>query len=175
MYSIKIYKIWYEDTPEECYIGSTRESRLSSRMGYHRSECKRKSKSKSNLYKLMLEKGVDNFKYVQIASHLVNNRDEQLQFEQQYIDELKPSINMCRAYGQCSRKTYLKEYEKRPERIEKKKAYDKTPKRVEKKKEYLKGYQRRDHYCKFCDKEMKLGSRFHHNNSKEHIANYIFY
>ena len=49
-YKIKVYKIWYEDAPDEIYIGSTKESRLSNRMTWHRSS------AKSGVTKLLGEK-----------------------------------------------------------------------------------------------------------------------
>ena len=47
---------------------------------------------------MMREKGYD-FKYCQLVVCLVSNGDEQRMLEQQWIDKLKPPLNMNRAYG----------------------------------------------------------------------------
>ena len=56
-YTIKVYKIWYEDCPEEFYIGSTKEKHLSERMSTHRKDCRKGNTSK--IYNLMREKGIN--------------------------------------------------------------------------------------------------------------------
>ena len=43
-YEIKCYKIYYENEPEEFYIGSTKYARLSRRMTCHRIQVKKGSK-----------------------------------------------------------------------------------------------------------------------------------
>jgi hypothetical protein len=106
-YKIQVYKIWYEDEPDEFYIGSTKKKRLSQRMAGHRDAVKRGKTS--TIYNLMRTKGVDDFKYVLIASCMVTCREEQLQFEQQWIDTLKPTLNSNRAYNS---EGYNKEYNK---------------------------------------------------------------
>ncbi len=108
LYKIIVYKIWYEDCPEEFYIGSTKEKHLSERMTEHRKSC-RKEKG-ANLYIRMREKGINEFKYVQIAWANVSSKEEQRQIEQTYIDQLKPTLNMVRAFRS---EEYLKEYTKK--------------------------------------------------------------
>ena len=95
-YKIKVYKIWYEDCPEEFYIGSTKKKQLAERMSDHRQECRRGTTTK--LYNLMREKGVNSFLYAQIGWSNVSDKDGQRQIEQTYIDKLKPTLNMYRAY-----------------------------------------------------------------------------
>ena len=95
-YEIKVYKIWWEDEPEEFYIGSTKEKRLSNRMTKHRRDSKSSLKT-SKIYQTMRMKGRE-FKYVQLGSYLVSNRDEQLMFEQLWMDQMKPTLNMMRAH-----------------------------------------------------------------------------
>jgi hypothetical protein len=112
-YKIKVYKIWYEDSPNEFYIGSTKKKNLSSRMAGHRYHCIHGNNSK--LYNCMREKGINNFKYVQIAWSNVSNIDEHRQIEQSYIDTLQPTLNTIRAYcsNECSkehRKGHRKEF-----------------------------------------------------------------
>jgi hypothetical protein len=110
-YKIKVYKIWYEDSPNEFYIGSTKKKNLSSRMTGHRCHCRAGDNSK--LYNYMREKGINDFKYVQIAWSNVSNIDEHRQIEQSYIDTLQPTLNTLRAH--CSKeysKEYLKQHKK---------------------------------------------------------------
>ncbi len=117
LYKIRVYKIWYEDCPEEFYIGSTKETHLSERMTEHRKSC-RKGKG-ANLYIRMREKGINEFKYVQIAWANVSSKEEQRQIEQTYIDQLKPTLNMVRAYNSAEdRQKYQKEYWQRNDRVE---------------------------------------------------------
>ena len=129
-YEIKVYKIWYEDAPEECYVGSTKHDALSKRMGQHRSFAKKGRKSK--IYQTIREKGRD-FKYIQIASCMVSCKDEQCAFEQEWIDRLNPTLNSNRASGTDIER--IKEYERTPERKQKKKEYKQKPEYKQKKKE----------------------------------------
>lgn len=124
-YEIKVYKIFYEDTPDTFYIGSTKKPKLSQRMSIHRRDA-RKGKN-SLIYRTMREKGINEFKYVLIASCMISNIDEQRAFEQSYIEKLKPTLNMNKAY--CSneeRKDYMKEYNQKPERKQKKREHNQS-------------------------------------------------
>jgi hypothetical protein len=128
-YAIKVYKIWYEDAPEEFYIGSTKYDTLYKRMSDHRNKVKEGKKSK--LYQLIRSKG-GGFKYSQIALCMVSCKDEQRAFEQNWIDKLHPTLNMSRAYGiDIERdKQRQKEYKQRPERKQKQKEYYSSKKRT---------------------------------------------
>lgn len=94
-YEIKCYKIWYEDAPDDFYIGSTKLS-LSRRMVEHRMSVKKGRDSL--IYRTMREKGVKVFKYCLLGSCTVSNSDEQRMFEQSYIDSMQPTLNSHRAY-----------------------------------------------------------------------------
>jgi hypothetical protein len=96
-YEIRAYKIWYDDKPEEIYIGSTRQT-LSKRMGCYRTQALNRRDVEPLIYKTIRTKGINDFKYVQLASCMVKNRDEQRQFEQSWIDELKPCLNTNKAF-----------------------------------------------------------------------------
>ena len=96
MYEVKCYKIWYDDEPEEFYIGSTKLN-LSQRMVGHRS-CARND-SNYIIHQKMREKGINEFQYVQLGSCMVSNKDEQMMFEQQYITSLKPTLNKIRSHS----------------------------------------------------------------------------
>ena len=117
LYKIRVYKIWYDDCPEEFYIGSTKEKHLSERMTEHRKSCRRGKGA--NLYIRMREKGINEFKYVQIAWADVSSKEEQRQIEQTYMDQLKPTLNMVRAIRkEGTRQEYMKEYRQQHGRAE---------------------------------------------------------
>jgi hypothetical protein len=134
-YEIKVYKIWYADAPEEFYIGSTKYDTLYKRMSDHRNKVKIGRKSK--LYQLIRSKGIY-FNYSQIASCMVSCKDEQRAFEQQFIDELHPTLNSNRAHGwDIDRyKQIKKEYKQRPQYKQKIKEYFQRPGVKQKQKEY---------------------------------------
>ena len=193
-YEIKIYKIWYEDAPDEFYIGSTKHNQLSKRMSVHRGECNR-GVSMSKLYEVMKIKGVSEFKYVQIASYLVHNMDEQHQYEQQHIDELKPSLNMHRAHGQKpimpgysklyndNHKYYCEVCDKTTHRVGKyghlkSKCHTDNVELAKKKnivKEKYRNGAGKPHYCKYCDKTITEGGRKKHCMNSKHIQSFITY
>jgi hypothetical protein len=134
-YEIKVYKIWYDDEPENFYIGSTKYRQLAKRMGYHRGQVNLGKTSK--LYTTIREKGINNFRYVQIASCMVNNFDEQRMFEQHYLELLKPTLNMIRAFAtEEDKKADRQLYRQKPENKEKQKLYHQTPEIKEKQKAY---------------------------------------
>ena len=95
VYKVNAYKIYWEDEPENSYIGSTQKT-LSGRAGQHRTTAKLGATSR--LYTTMREKGLNTFKYVMLGSCMVSNMDEQRMFEQTYIDKLKPKLNQMSAY-----------------------------------------------------------------------------
>jgi hypothetical protein len=133
-YEIKVYKIWYEDVPEEFYIGSTKYDALYKRMSVHRAHAKKGRKSK--IYQTIREKGGD-FKYIQIASCIVSCKDEQCAFEQEWIDRLKPTLNSNRAHGLDieREKQNQREYKQKPEYKQYKKEYRQRPEIKQKRKE----------------------------------------
>jgi hypothetical protein len=94
-YNVNVYKIWYDDAPDDFYIGSTKLT-LGKRMTCHRSDCRRGRNSK--IYNTMREKGINAFKYVLVDSKMVTCSDEQRKFEQKYMAELKPTLNSYRAF-----------------------------------------------------------------------------
>lgn len=106
-YPIHIYKIFWSDC-DDFYIGSTKE-KLCKRMGNHRTYCRKGRQSK--LHNVMREKGLNNFQYVLISTHNVSSKDEQRQAEQKVINELKPTLNMVKAFiSKEERKQYKKEW-----------------------------------------------------------------
>ena len=140
-YEVKIYKIWYADSPNEIYVGSTKRN-LAQRMGDHRRHAK--SGIPYKVYTIMREKGINNFEYVMLDSKLVRNRDEQMAFEQKYLDKLKPTLNSCRAVKNGdTRMLYFRERRKNK------------------------------YYCNCCDISVVGGTGSAHNKGKKHIFNFI--
>ena len=134
MYEIKVYKIWYSDAPDVIYVGSTKHDRLSKRMKQHRFDA---VSGPSLIYQTMREKGVNNFEYCMLGSCMVSNKDEQRMFEQSYIDRLKPTLNMIKAYStEDDYKQQQKKYHQRPEQRQKQKERNQTPEYKQKQREY---------------------------------------
>ncbi len=94
MYSINVYKIWWEGK-EDLYVGSTKRG-LAARMTRHRGTCR--SGKQYKLYEVMRVNGYC-FRYVLLESYEINNRDQQLKYEQKWIDKLQPNLNMYRAFN----------------------------------------------------------------------------
>ena len=181
-YEIKVYKIWYDDCPDEFYIGSTKVG-LSQRMSKHRNKVRQGRTS--TIYALMREKGPNNFKYVQVASCMVENIDEQRQFEQHWIDELKPTLNTHRAYAteedyrerkkrnkqkpeyKAKQKLYRKEYNAKPEIKAKQRETNAKPEVKQKKREYKK----RIHRVCICGKGYRTApsDAQAHYNTQHHV------
>lgn len=90
----KIYKIT-NSINNDFYIGSTTNQYLCSRMNCHRMASKENNgRRESNLYKLMRELGVKNFKIELLEEVKCDNKIDLCNKEQYYIDLLKPTLNM---------------------------------------------------------------------------------
>ena len=109
-YEIKIYKIWWIDNDKDLYVGSTKQI-LSKRMSHHRSDCRCK-KNKMKLYETMRENGYK-FKYILLDSYKVKAKDEQLKWEQYWIDKLQPNLNKYNAVCKVTKNDYDKVYRKK--------------------------------------------------------------
>lgn len=101
MPTVKVYKIFnhIDETDKEFYVGSTKQKYLANRWGNHKSCCKKGLNRK--LYNHMREKGIENFKCIQIHSEEIDDKDidSQRAIEQKYVDELKPTLNINNAKG----------------------------------------------------------------------------
>jgi hypothetical protein len=96
-YQIKIYKI-VNTINDEFYIGSTK-NELRVRLSQHRADCVRKP-NRNMLYEMMNQYDKKEcFRIILIKIVNVNSNAEQVQFEQKYIDELKPTLNKYNASG----------------------------------------------------------------------------
>jgi hypothetical protein len=192
MYSINAYKIWYADDPEECYVGSSKNT-LSRRMADHRNAARRGRTSL--IYRTMREKGINTFQYVLLGTCMVRNKDEQRMYEQQWIDQLNPSLNKNRAYiTEEENKQKIKEYRDRPEYKQKMKEYQQRPEVKQKQKEYyqrpeikqkMREYYQRPEYkqkkkeywgrifhCEYCDQNLKRSTIKNHCGTRKHKDNY---
>jgi hypothetical protein len=174
-YEIKVYKIWYEDAPEEFYIGSTKYDTLYKRMSDHRNKVKIGGKSK--LYQLIRSKG-GGFLYSQIALCMVSCKDEQRAFEQHWIDKLHPTLNSNRAYGTDIER--YKEYNQRPEIKQKQKEYNQRPEIKQYHKEYKKEYDQRPEikqyhkeYKKEYDQRPEIKQKNKEYNQRPEIKKYL--
>ena len=92
-YKINVYKLWW-DSNEDLYVGSTK-SKLCYRAAQHRN-CANNGKM-TNVYVGIRKNGIGTMKYGLLESYEVSSRDEQLKYEREWQDKLKPSLNMYRA------------------------------------------------------------------------------
>ena len=160
-YEIRCYKIWWENNPE-MYVGATRQP-ISGRMSGHRRDAKM-GKKMGKIQEGIRKCGYD-FNYILLESCMVNSSDEKRMREQEWIDKLKPSLNMNRAFNNeeqkivlnnaCSkayrsrpeikakREVLRKIYDARPEIKARKKLYNARPENKAYRKVYKKTYQSR--------------------------------
>ena len=97
MENAKIYKIT-NDLNNKIYIGSSTYQYLCSRMNCHRQMCKDLSgRRDTKLYNYMREIGIQHFQIELIEKVQCENKCQLREREQQFIDMLKPELNMFRA------------------------------------------------------------------------------
>ncbi len=154
-----IYKI---EIGQELYIGSTREI-LIERERKHNYMLKNKNIVK--LYETCRTNNINKITLIEIEKVKVENKKELFIIEQKYINELQPTLNMCKAHRtEEERKEHQKEYDKnRPnkrERYDQKKIYYQQNK--EKLKENVKKNSQIKVNCEFCNKEMNKSSLLKH-------------
>jgi hypothetical protein len=156
-YEVKAYKIWYEDEPNNIYVGSTKRP-LSERMGDHRQKVRQGRTSR--IYNLMREKGVNDFKYVLLGTGRVSNFEQQRMFEEMWIKKLKPPLNMCKAYESKEElnerkrlyqqkpesKERIHKYRQRPEVKERERERSRKQEQKEERKQYKREYKQKPEY-----------------------------
>ena len=162
-----IYKI---EICNEIYIGSTTEL-LIERQRKHNYELKNKT---IKLYETCKVNNINKITLIEIEKVKVNNKKELKIIEQDYINKLKPTLNMCRAYRtEEELKEHQKEYDKnRPnkkERYDQKKIYYQQNK--EKIKENVKKNSKIKVNCEFCEKEITKGYLTKHKKICNKINN----
>ncbi len=96
-YTAKIYKI-VNTINDEFYIGSTK-NELRVRWGGHKDYAKKKA-TMNGLYEMMNEFEISCFRIVLYKEIQCENREDQIRQEQLVMDELKPKLNKCNAFGQ---------------------------------------------------------------------------
>ena len=96
-YIAKFYKI-VNTINDDIYFGSTK-NHLRIRFQGHKKDCKNKNHKQNLLYKLATEYGWEHFRIVLIEHREVKDKEDQLRVEQEFIDNLKPQLNKCNAYG----------------------------------------------------------------------------
>ena len=153
-----IYKI---EICNEIYIGSTIEN-LIDREYKHNYMLKKKT---FKLYETCRANDINKITLIEIKKVKVENKKELKIIEQKYINELQPSLNMCKAYRtEKDIKNRQKEYDKnRPDkkkRNDQKKIYYQQNK--EKIKENVKKNSQIKVNCEFCGLELNKGSLWGH-------------
>jgi hypothetical protein len=105
-YIAKVYKLT-NSVDNKWYLGSTK-NRLAKRIGDHRGNVR--DGRMSNIYNHMRETGVENWQITLIEERSVPNKEHQLMFEREKLDELKDDdcLNMCRPHRTVQEK---KEYD----------------------------------------------------------------
>lgn len=94
-----IYKIYHKDHPDNFYIGST--TNFPNRKASHKKNVYNKVSKKFHypIYKYIRSLGGwDNFVIEVYKNHPCKTKEEALQYEQDIIDNLKPSLNMIKAH-----------------------------------------------------------------------------
>lgn len=118
-----IYKISCNDNSiTDFYIGSTKD--FYQRFRKHKSCC---NNNKNKLYTFIREhNGWENFNMSIIEVITCETKDDAFKKEQEYIDNLKPTLNKLNAFGinEKQKKEYKKQYQQEIKYKEYKKEYD---------------------------------------------------
>ena len=94
-----IYKIVDNNNSEEFYIGSTKN--FSSRMSHHKKNVTNKSGKRywCKVYQYIRANGdLENFDFIILEAGTCENKEYYKQKEQEYINNLKPTLNSIKAY-----------------------------------------------------------------------------
>ena len=150
-FKVNVYKIWWEHDPETTYVGITGQT-LSQRMSCHRSMARQGINTK--VYQHMREHGIDCFKYVLLESSMVSCHDEKAKLEQEWIDKLKPTLNMMNAWTS-------------PE--------DRKQNELQTKKEYKDNLKWKIFRCVCCDMNISMKGKAKHLKTKKHIEAHAGY
>ncbi len=171
-YKIVCYKIWWSDK-DDLYVGSTKE-KLSKRMTKHRGRA-RDGKLDRKIYNAIRTNGYD-FKYCKLESYDVFNNEDKLKWEQYWIDELTPNLNMNRAHNfDGYEKGYnAKHYEKNKIKIlVKKKEWNENNKDIvsaKNKANHIKGRNIQTCDCGVVFDHGRKSDVVRHKKSKKHLA-----
>ena len=120
--TVKAYKIYCPEHPNDMYVGSTRRIRLCDRMPGHRSAAKM---GKTFLFQKIREFG--KFEYEMLGTRFCQDFDEQTKFEKEWWTRLKPNLNTNNPNrSKEETKAYTKAYNDTPETKVNMKAYMKA-------------------------------------------------
>lgn len=166
MIKFTIYKIYNDGdvNDDNIYIGSTTRS-LYYRWHDHKINCRKGIGYRVHEY--MREKGLENFKCVELYSETTNDPKAQKRCEQLYVDALNPSLNINNVDG-CTNKKVDKFRKKEP--IDGGRVY--RNKHEKKRKEYHKEYCKKysPAYYKKNRKALREKSKRYHSLNGKSIA-----
>ena len=94
-YKIQVYKIYWKASTLVFYIGSTKNN-ISKRMTAHKSSARNGRETK--LYSHIRDNGYD-FKWEVLETHTVSSFAMQRAFEQDWINNLSPILNLIKSYS----------------------------------------------------------------------------
>lgn len=182
----KIYKIYCPSNPDEIYIGSTTNNRLSERMSKHRNTFNYKDKYthhyQTTAFILFEKYGIENCIIELIENCPCNNKDELKKREgffirqfncvnrnitdrtrEEYRQENKEKINQqvkewCKKNKEKSRDIKKNWVLRNPEKV--KEIYTKTNQKKNKEK----------WICEVCNKKMLNTSKYYHLKTTEHLS-----
>ena len=176
-----IYKLCCNDTDiTDIYIGST--TNMKNRKYQHKSTCHNENNKnyKCHLYQFIRDTGgFSNWSMILVDYVDVNNKQELLKKEREYIDKLKPALNRI-----IPTRTPQEYYEKNKQKIQehhkehyennKQKILEQTKERYEKNKEkhlaYAKKYYENNKKTKItCECGCIVKDIYKHTKSKKHI------
>ena len=166
MIKFTIYKIYNDSDPDDnnIYIGSTTRS-LYYRWSSHKTKCRQGIGYRVHEY--MREKGLENFKCVELHSETTDDPEAQKRCEQLYVDALNPSLNVNNVDGSTDKKV---DKFRKNEPIDGGRVYrnELDKKRTEYHKEYHKKYS--PAYYKKNRKALREKSKKYHRLNRESIA-----
>jgi hypothetical protein len=158
-FTANVYKIT-NNIDDRFYIGSTKR-KLASRLAEHKHNSSNELRRSYNakVYVCMRELGVDNFKIELICKCLCDSKDDLHKKEQEYINLLKPTLNVLTAHHtKETKKQVVVNYEKNNREYIRERDRDKLKKYAIEHKEELINY-KAEYYLKNkikCDEKTKV-------------------
>jgi hypothetical protein len=188
-----IYQIYYINDKKINYIGSSMNTNVNTRWGYHKGDFKKYLKdsndNRANIYPLFKEYGIENFKIVKIKDVDVIDNKHLKMYEQLFINKFKPvnKINPFNILADVDKKNYAAKYYEKNKDL--KREYGKNRylnnqeyfanyanENKEKIKEYkrqlyLKQKEQRSEkkHCEYCNVYIRLDGFKAHTRGKNHI------
>tara|TARA_Y100000114_G_scaffold153556_2_gene173761 strand:- start:590 stop:1222 length:633 start_codon:yes stop_codon:yes gene_type:complete len=182
-----IYQLYFENFPDFCYIGMTKN--MKTRLRLHKSACNNKYKKQIKLYDFMIQNNLqDKINYLILEELETNEKDEAKKIERFYIETIQPNLNVSiplrtskeyfienkkDIYYRRNIKNIQKReinrqksieyyYKNKKERLKKHKLYLLTPKGIQAREK-----QKRRIICR-CGKEISFRSLRYHIKCVEH-------